>query len=102
MLILATEYLVACTVLYYLFARAEVTRWAWSRYPRALDNLARCAACSGFWIGLGLSWWLAPPLQGRGFAWERHLWGAGLGLLLTPVGTAILLYALAYTNVDES
>lgn len=37
--------------LYYLIARAEVTRPLWSRYPARLDRLALCPACLGFWLG---------------------------------------------------
>jgi hypothetical protein len=39
--------------LYYLLARAEISRFLWSRYPPALDRFMACAACTGFWYGLG-------------------------------------------------
>jgi hypothetical protein len=42
--------LTAC--LYFLGARALLTRPIWSRYPPKLDNFMICAACSGFWYGL--------------------------------------------------
>ncbi len=38
--------------LYYLGARALVTKWLWSRYPKKLDDFMNCAACSGFWYGV--------------------------------------------------
>ena len=37
---------------YYLGARAEITRFVWSRYPRRVDAFMACAACSGLWYGL--------------------------------------------------
>lgn len=45
-------YPLICVALYYLGARAQITRWAWSRYPAWLDKLTLCPACSGFWYGL--------------------------------------------------
>lgn len=53
-------YPLLCATAYYLFARATVTEFLWSRYPKWLDRLTACAACSGFWYGLGcagLGWW---------------------------------------------
>lgn len=38
---------------HYVTYRAMVTKWMWSRYPRWLDALLSCAACSGFWVGIG-------------------------------------------------
>jgi len=96
------NYLVACTVTYYLFARAEITRWAWSRYPRFLDRTARCAACSGWWLGAALSFYLPPPTRHGAHAWEQALWGAAWGLCLTPLGAWILLAALGATHVEAT
>lgn len=53
-------YILVCVALYYLGARAKITKPLWSRYPAWLDELTLCAACSGFWYGLacgGLGWW---------------------------------------------
>lgn len=95
------------TFLYYIGARAEVTRFAWERYPDRLDKLARCPACSGFWIGLAVgARWDFP-------SWTMHgpdilpywvtamLWGGVWGLLLTPVGMWILKRALEATSVGD-
>lgn len=94
------EWTLLLTFAYYLFARAEITRWLWSRYPRWLDSLARCAACTGFWLGLFLSFYLAPPTYGAGARWERALWGAVYGLIFTPIGAAVLLHALDRTHIE--
>ena len=40
--------------LYYLGARAQITRPLWSRYPGWLDRFMLCSACSGFWYGAGV------------------------------------------------
>ena len=53
-------YPLLCASLYYLLARATITEFLWSRYPEWLDQMTACAACSGFWYGLGcagLGWW---------------------------------------------
>ena len=47
-------YALVSTALYYIIGRAGITRPIWSRYPKWLDKLVSCAACSGFWIGLGV------------------------------------------------
>lgn len=39
------------TALFYLFARAVITEWLWSRFPWWLTYVTQCAACSGFWYG---------------------------------------------------
>ena len=43
------------TALYYLGARAALTRWLWSGYPNWLDSFMVCAACSGFWYGAAVA-----------------------------------------------
>ena len=72
--------------LYYLVARAEVTRFVWCWYPPKIDQIALCPACSGFWIGgavaaLGaatgtLAWSLVPPLALASIVTTPILWGA--------------------------
>lgn len=50
-------YALVTTTLYYLGARAVITRGLWSRYPGWLDRLTLCAACSGLWYGLAVGAW---------------------------------------------
>jgi hypothetical protein len=45
-------YPILTTVLYFLGARATITKFLWSRYSGRLDAFMTCAACSGFWYGL--------------------------------------------------
>ena len=79
------------TASYYLGARARITRFAWSRYPRPVAELARCAACSGFW--LGGAWWLLLG-WGRGPIVLLGLLGGLLGLVLVPLVGALFCAAL--------
>lgn len=41
--------------LYYLGSRAMITARVWSSYPPAVARFMDCAACTGFWYGLGLA-----------------------------------------------
>jgi hypothetical protein len=93
-------FLVACTVAHYLLARAEITRWLWSRFPPWFDRWASCAACSGTWIGAALSFYVTPPSVGGGHLIERILWGAAWGLYLTPLGTWALVATLRAIAVE--
>ena len=73
--------LVAAT--YYVLARAEITRWIWSRYPAWLDRMALCPICMGFHLG-----WLASlilPVPVIGPAWTFPLWGGVYGMTLGPL-----------------
>jgi hypothetical protein len=104
---------VAATVLYYLFARAEITRFLWRRYRGVLDRLARCPACSGWWIGCALSFYIAVPWTPHALTLaaapgrlallilETILWGGVWGLFLTPIGTFLLIGALRDTTIHD-
>lgn len=48
-------YTLLTTALYYLGARALITRWLWTRYPAWFDQFMDCAACVGFWWGFILA-----------------------------------------------
>jgi len=61
-------YPILCVTLYYLFARAEITRFLWKRYPKWIDHWALCPACSGTWYGAAVAgffgWYLDWPFLG--------------------------------------
>jgi len=63
---------------FYLGSRAVITRPIWSRYPRWLASFMDCAACSGFWYGLGFS------------LLARSLGPFGPNSLVGPFGPSIL------------
>lgn len=89
---------------HWLLARAEISRPFWSRLYGGFDKLARCAGCSGFWLGLGagalglqpVTFVLAAPTAADKLA--ATLLGAFLsGVLavwLTPVFESALLWGL--------
>jgi hypothetical protein len=85
------------TGLHWLIARAEISRFFWSRTTGILDKLLRCPACSGFWLGLGLSPWIHPV----GVGWGPSLCTGLLALVLTPLGEALLLKALEVTVIEK-
>ncbi len=91
--------------LHWILARAEITRFAWSRAPRWLDKLLRCPACSGWWLGLGLGLLGVHPVQQAGWVGGWFVEFACPGLLavwLTPVFEACLLWGLAHSAVQEA
>ncbi len=91
-------YALLTTALYYLGCRARVTHFLWSRYPRWLDDLTICPACSGYWYGLGvglLGAWLELPFLGLE---PRHLATPVLvgfaSIAWTPILAAAHVYAI--------
>lgn len=83
-------YALLTTAVYYLLAKAMITRWLWSKYPVWLDYYTSCAACSGFLYGvlvaLVLGWPLDLPflgLDGRAW-WTPMLVGLG-SMVWTPI-----------------
>ncbi len=88
--------------LHWVLARAEITRFAWSRAPRWLDKLLRCPACSGWWLGVLFGVLGVCPVQ---IAESRAGEFACAGLLaiwLTPVFETCLLWGLEHSAVPEA
>lgn len=88
---------------YYLGSRATITHWLWSRYPERLDRFMLCAACSGFWYGvgaaMGIGWYLDVPflvLPGR--FWLTPCVVGLCSLVFTPWLSAKHLAALETTT----
>ncbi len=91
---------------WYLASMAEITRAAWSRYPKWLDDWLSCPACSGaWWCGLwalllaacwpedGWDWF------GLGLPWSAALsvlWGC----FWVPLGAYLLDFALRKRGQD--
>lgn len=59
----ALLYPLLTTAAYYLLARAQISKFIWSRYPARLDRFMSCASCTGFWYGLALSATLGRELE---------------------------------------
>jgi hypothetical protein len=97
---------ILAATIHWIVARSKIAEPFWSLRWWKGESLVRnraagllaCAACSGFWIGLGLgllgvrpmeaSVWFAVPAAG--------LMGAGV----TPVVEAVLLWGLSSTRID--
>lgn len=90
---------ILCASLHWFIARSQVMRWFWSRQHGWIDALLRCPACSGFWLGLNLWCYGVRPLAGRW--WSAVLTGA-LGMWLTPVLEAVMLWALERSALEET
>lgn len=89
---------VLATTFYYLGARASITQFLWSRYPKSFDKFMDCPACSGFWYGAAIAFAFILcdrdlPLGLTPDALSVLVCG-WLSIALTPIGAAILTRAL--------
>jgi hypothetical protein len=85
-------------VIHWLVARARITRGFWGAIwlPSWIGGLLACAACSGFWIGLGLGLAGVQPL-GHGLI--GVVCSGLLGVVSTPVVEGMLLWGLRATKI---
>lgn len=88
-------YALLCTALFYLGARAMITRFLWSRYTPRLAQWADCPACSGTWYGLALSmsvgWYYEldiGPFAAQ--SWITPLIVAACMMVLVPMVAALM------------
>lgn len=95
-----------CTGLYYLVARADITRPIWSLFgdESLVGRLLECPACSGTWIGACVGLW--HPLAPRaGADWlsslDLFICHAFYGMVLTSIGWAIMRRSLEIGNAKE-
>lgn len=84
--------------IHWIIARSAIAKPLWSRAKGKFGELLRCAGCSGFWIGLGLWWWGVRPVT----CWGAPLATGLLGVVLTPVFEAILLWGLEQSAIDDT
>lgn len=81
------------TALWYLGSSAVITHWLWSRYPKWLDKLMYCAACSGFWFGVVISAGFSAVRE-HPYPWyTAPLWGLVV-LVTNPLVSALHKMAL--------
>lgn len=83
---------------HWLIARAEITQVFWGNVGTGfVGKLLACPACSGWWLGIGAYFIGLRPLD-QLVAWPwapLSVAAAGLlGLFLTPVFEAVLLWGL--------
>ena len=86
--------------LHWIIARSSIAKPFWSRATGLADKLLRCAGCSGFWIGLGLSALGVRPVDGPWLF--EHIAAGALGALLTPVVEGVLLWGNAMSAVEPA
>ncbi len=99
-------YALLTTALYYLFARAMITKPLWSRYPRWLDYYTMCAACSGFLYGIAVAfaigWTQDLPFLGLSGRFLGTPIVVGLGSLVwTPILGDFHVRALLQLGVPD-
>ena len=82
---------------HWLVARSTIAKPLWSKATGTLDELLRCAGCSGWWLGLGLWVTGVRPVDG---GVRAFLLSGVLGAALTPVVEAVVLWGLAETAVE--
>lgn len=84
--------------IHWLVARSLIAKPLWSRATGLLDELLRCAGCSGWWLALGLWACGIRPIEPgiRGF-----LLTGVLGAVLTPVVESVMLWGLERSAVEE-
>lgn len=83
-------YALLTTSMFYLGARAIITSWLWSRYPKFIAKWADCSTCSGFWYGA-----LIGYIGGYGFGLPfLSLPGA-----YPPTVAAVALCAMTWTPI---
>lgn len=89
--------------LFYLGSRAKITSWLWSRYPARFATFMDCAACTGFWYGLGVE------IAFR--AWTPYMQFSPIvvglcSIVWTPIVAALMQHSLfslgSAINVDVS
>jgi len=95
--------------IHWIMARASITKRFWSLnwWPkrslkclvakRFFADLLACAACSGFWIGIGLGLAGVRPV---GSGWTAVLASGLLSVLVTPTFEGALLWGLEKTRIE--
>lgn len=86
--------------IHWILARSTIAKPLWSRARGKLDELLRCPACSGVWIGAGLTAIGIQPLDGISW-WTRDVAGGLFGAALTPVFEAVILWGLERTAIER-
>ncbi len=83
------------TAIYFLLARAEITRFLWSRYPKSWDKLVLCPACSGWWIGCVLAGMAAPA------SLKEILLGGMQAMVITPIVFGAMRWGMSTSDAES-
>jgi hypothetical protein len=89
-----------CATVHWLVARAKITMWFWDAMwlPDSINRLLTCAACSGFWIGLGFGALGVRPLV-TGHWWLDVIAAGTAAMYATPVAEAVMLWGLDRSKI---
>ena len=85
---------------HWLVARSTIMQWFWSRMRGSMAKLLACPACSGWWISIGLGWLGIHPVVAP-WVWLSAVLAGLLGIVLTPVFEALLLWGLAVSAIPQ-
>jgi len=84
--------------IHWLVARSYLFEFLWGRARGITEKLLNCAACSGFWIGVGLGFAGLRPLVAVD-RWAQIVGAGLLALYLTPIFEGILVWGLTESTV---
>lgn len=80
--------------IHWIIARSMIAKPLWSRTRGFFDELLRCPACSGWWLGSGLGIAGLHPLEFHDDRVASVMATAVLATILTPVFESVLLWGL--------
>ncbi len=80
--------------IHWLVARSHVGEVIWGHARGWFDELLRCPACSGWWLGLLLGLAGIRPLTLH-WSWTSIVFSGLFGVILTPVFESCLLWGLS-------
>lgn len=84
-------YMLLTAAMYYLGARATITSWLWSRYPRKLAVFMDCPACTGFWYGIVVAAvFRRPTISLPGDTWWSPIAIGLCSMVWTPCVAALM------------
>ena len=90
-----------CASTHWILARSVITKPIWSRASGRLDELLRCAGCSGWWLGIVWGALGVRPVFEDSIRLLAVLAAGVLGAILTPIFEAVLLWGLEQTAIGE-
>lgn len=86
--------------IHWIGARSEIARPLWSRYPRWLQKLSRCAACSGWWLGL-LASMVGVHAVAAHYRVVEIVAGGLAGVFVTPIFEGAMMWGLRESAIEE-
>lgn len=85
---------------HWLVARSKIAAPLWSRASGWFDQLLRCPACSGFWLGLAL-WFGGIHVVSARYRLIEIAANGLFALFLTPIFEGALLWGLRESAIER-